>query len=174
MNNNKTTNITTKSNNVIKTKIKKFDDYVTPKSAYEEILQYIPKNKILWDPFYCQGSSGIFLKELGFEVIHKNEDFFKNNKGDIILSNPPYTIKKEILIKLKEIGKPFMLLMPLDTLSRVYTNKLDLDLQLIIPKKRIQFIKYFEGELKCENRNCFDVAWFCWKIGLDKDIIYCK
>lgn len=157
-----------------KSKLKKFDDYVTPKSAYEEILKFIPSDKVIWDPFYCEGTSGKILKELGFKVEHQDEDFFLNNRGDIVVSNPPYSIKKEVITRLKQLGKPFMLLMPLDTLSRVYTNKLDLDLQLIIPRKRIQFLKYLNNKLDCNNKNCFDCVWFCWKINLQKDITYCK
>jgi len=30
----------------------KHDDYMTPKSAWEAIKQYIPKNKVIWEPFY--------------------------------------------------------------------------------------------------------------------------
>lgn len=38
----------------------KHDDYMTPKSAWESILQYIPKDKLIWEAFYGDGTSGHF------------------------------------------------------------------------------------------------------------------
>ncbi len=74
------------------------DNYMTPKSAWEAIKHYIPKDKIIWEAFYGDGKSGSYLKELGFQTIHRDIDFFKNNLGDIIISNPPFQYKKEVLI----------------------------------------------------------------------------
>ena len=81
----------------------KNDDYMTPKSAWENINQYIPQNKVIWEAFYGNGESGNYLKELGFKTIHEDIDFFENNKGEIVVSNPPFTLIPEILTKLKEI-----------------------------------------------------------------------
>jgi hypothetical protein len=53
------------------------DDYMTPKYAWENIREYIPTDKVIWEPFYGNGESGKFLEELGFEVIHKPVDFLK-------------------------------------------------------------------------------------------------
>jgi len=80
----------------------KYDDYMTPNYAWDNIKDYIPKDKIIWEAFYGNGNSGNYLKTLGFNVIHEDIDFFNNDKGDIIVSNPPFTIKKEILILLKQ------------------------------------------------------------------------
>lgn len=66
----------------------KHDDYMTPKSAWENIKKYIP-NKVIWEAFYGDGKSGQYLSELGFNVIHKDIDFFTNNEGEIVVSNPP-------------------------------------------------------------------------------------
>ena len=54
----------------------KHDDYMTPKKAWEDIKHLIPPNKIIWEAFYGDGSSGNYLKELGFNVIHNDIDFF--------------------------------------------------------------------------------------------------
>ena len=72
----------------------KHDDYMTPKSAWENIKQYIPNDKIIWEAFYGDGKSGTYLEELGFDVIHDPIDFFEENKGDIIISNPTFSLKK--------------------------------------------------------------------------------
>ena len=55
------------------------DDYMTPKYAWEDIQQYIPKDKVIWEVFYGDGKSGSYLKDLGFNVIHEQVDFFKND-----------------------------------------------------------------------------------------------
>ena len=44
----------------------KHDDYMTPKMAWENIKEYIPKDKVLWECFYGDGNSGQYLKDIGF------------------------------------------------------------------------------------------------------------
>jgi len=70
----------------------KHDDYMTPKYAWENIKQFIPNDKIIWEAFYGDGESGKYLKDLGYETIHKNVDFYENNLGEIIVINPPFII----------------------------------------------------------------------------------
>ena len=79
----------------------KHDDYMTPKYAWENIQQFIPKNKIIWEAFYGDGTSGEYLKELGFDVIHDSIDFFENDLGEIVISNPPFSKCKDIIPRLK-------------------------------------------------------------------------
>ncbi|MGI9555338.1 MAG: hypothetical protein ACR2M9_00640, partial [Cyanophyceae cyanobacterium] len=117
------------------------DDYFTPKNVWEDIKHLIPSNKEIWEPFYGDGKSGIFLQELGFKVIHENEDFFKNNKGDIIVSNPPFSNTNKIIKRLKEIDKPFILILPISRICTQYFKEFRGKIQIIIPKKRISFIK---------------------------------
>ena len=90
----------------------KDDEYMTPKSAWEQIAPFIPKDKVIYEAFYGDGSSGEHLRELGFTVIHEPIDFFENTHlGDLIVSNPPsFTQKKEVLETLLHINKPFILL----------------------------------------------------------------
>jgi hypothetical protein len=82
---------------------------MTPKYAWENIKQYIPKKKI-WEAFYGDGKSGSYLQELGFDEIHEEIDFFEENRGEIIISNPPFSKSKEVLTRLKELNKPFILI----------------------------------------------------------------
>tara|TARA_R100000988_G_C3941978_1_gene136686 strand:- start:325 stop:810 length:486 start_codon:yes stop_codon:yes gene_type:complete len=149
----------------------KHDDYMTPKYAWENIQQYIPKDKVIWEAFMGDGKSGEYLEELGFNVIHNDNDFFENNEGDIVLSNPPFTKKKEALHRLKELDKPFILLMPQNTLNNNYIRELyKNELQIIVPRKRIQFIKNGEdGHPKKCNFDCF---YYCYKMNLPRDIIW--
>ncbi len=148
----------------------KYDDYITPKYAWEDIKHLIPKNKKIWEEFYCDGKSGNYLKELGFDVIHQEIDFFKHDLGDIIVSNPPFTMYKEILIRLKELKKPFIMIMPSSKLNTKTLKIFKDEIQIIIPKKRIHFIR--DGDLNYKSNCNFDCFYYCYKIGLDKDILF--
>ena len=54
----------------------KYDDYMTPEIAWINIKNFIPADKIIWEPFYGDGKSGEYLEKLGFNVIHDKSDFF--------------------------------------------------------------------------------------------------
>jgi hypothetical protein len=156
----------------------KHDDYMTPKSAWESILHLIPKDKVIWEPFYGDGQSGEILRELGLNVIHQDEDFFENNRGDIVVSNPPFTLNQPILERLVALDKPFILIMPSPKLCTQYMRKLFQNsadpLQIIIPRRRIQFVKLVDGEVPEDYKSkCnFDCFYYCWKMNLPRDIIW--
>lgn len=153
----------------------KYDDYMTPKYAWENILHLIPKNKVIWEAFYGDGKSGKYLQELGFNTIHEEIDFFENNKGDIIISNPPFSKSKEVITRLKELDKPFIMIMPSSKINTSYmrNNFMNKGLQIIIPRKRIHFNKLVNGKIDETIKSCnFDCFYYCYKIGLQKDIIW--
>ena len=74
----------------------RIDDYTTPKHVWEEIQHFIPR-QVIWEPFFGNGQSGKDLESLGFTVIHEPIDFFTHNRGEIIVSNPPFSKLKPIL-----------------------------------------------------------------------------
>ena len=159
------------------------DHYMTPETAWQAIDEFIPKDKIIWEPFYGNGASGEHLRNLGCkEVIHIDEDFFEHNKGEVVISNPPYTKKKEILRRLVEdLDKPFILILPADVVftryfRTIFSNKFH-DLQFIVPKKRLQFIKINRetGEVLIDEANgkCnFNCYYYCYKMNLPADLIF--
>jgi hypothetical protein len=152
------------------------DDYMTPKSAWESIKHIIPQDKVIWEAFYGDGKSGKYLQELGFNVIHEPIDFFENNKGDMIVSNPPFSMMKSIFPRLAELDKPFILILPASKICTQYVRQYfkDKELQIIIPRKRIQFIKLVDGK-EPENfkSDCnFDCFYYCYKINLPRDITW--
>ncbi len=58
------------------------DDYMTPKHAWEDIAEYIPKDKIIWEAFYGDGASGNHLSDLGWqEEIHRDGAFYEEGVG---------------------------------------------------------------------------------------------
>jgi hypothetical protein len=154
----------------------KYDDWLTPKSAWEDVQDFIPRDKVIWEAFYGNGESGTHLSSLGFQVIHEDIDFFEHDKGDIIVSNPPFTRIPEVLERLKTIGKPFLLIMPSSKINTQYFRNLFAKekIQIIIPKKRIQFEKLVNGEkVEGQKKACnFDCFYYCWKWNLEQDITW--
>ena len=151
-------------------KQEKNDELYTPDEAIYPILKYLDKDKVYWE---CTdfGESNItkVLQKNGFKVIHtsKNEvDFLKdkvNFKFDVIITNPPYSLKNEFLQKCYEYNKPFMLLLPLTALEGKERGKLyrEKGIELIVLDKRINFMK--------EKKNIwFNTSWFCHGICKEK------
>ena len=160
----------------------KHDDYMTPKSAWENIQHLIPKEKVIWEAFYGDSKSGDDLKSLGFNVIHEPIDFFDDEtlpEYDILISNPPFSKSKAVVQRLKELGKPFIIIMPSPKICTSYFRETFKDekenpLQIIIPRKRIHFTKLVDGK-KVEGWKdaCnFDCFYYCWKMNLERDITW--
>ena len=157
----------------------KHDDYMTPKHAWENIKDFIPNDKIIWEAFYGDGESGKYLTELGFNTIHEEIDFFDDETipdYDIIISNPPFSQSKAIMNRLAILDKPFILIMPS---SKIYTsyfreNFKNKGLQIIIPRKRIHFTKLIDGEIPDNWKNAcnFDCFYYCYKMNLENDITW--
>ena len=157
---------------------------MTPKSAWEAIQTYIPKDKVIWEAFYGDGTSAANLKELGFNVISKDVDFYKEDCGDIIVTNPPYSDCKNIFTRLAILDKPFILILPVSKMSTQYFRdwieemealhpEIEDQIQIIVPRKRIQFIKVVDGK-RVDMKSCcnFDCYYFCHRMNLPKSIIH--
>jgi len=154
----------------------KHDDYMTPKHAWEDIQHLIPRDKVIWEAFYGNGDSGRFLTELGFDVIHDDVDFFETNLGEMIVSNPPFSKSKDVVKRLAELDKPFIMILPCSKINTSYfrENFKNKGLQIIIPRKRIHFLKLVDGVVPDDWKNAcnFDCFYYCYKIGLERDIIW--
>lgn len=149
------------------------DEYMTPKNAWENISHLLPKNKVLWEAFYGDGKSGEYLKELGFNVIHEKIDFYQHNLGDIVVSNPPFSHWVPVIERLVELEKPFVLIIPSSRLFTVkfqslFKNTLK-DLQVVIPRRRIQFVKTPPPK---HNRCNFDCIYAFYKMNLLSDLTF--
>jgi len=147
------------------------DNYATDKLGWEIIKDYIPTDKQIWSPFYCDGKQKEYFKEMGFDIIHEDEDFFQNNKGEVIIDNPPFSKMKDICLRLKELDKPFILVAFSKVILMKWFQKLFKDhLQIIIPFKRPTFT-----HLKNPKKGYtppFGVMYYCYKMNLEKDLIF--
>jgi len=153
-------------------KDKDSDNYITNKEDWEKIKEYIPKDKVIWSPFYCDGKQKEYFKDMGFDIIHEDKDFFSYTPDyDIMIDNPPFSKKKEILQKLKEIDKPFILIIPSVMLCyKYFQDYFKNDLQMIVTYNRIKF-----RHINSTNKNYtppYASFYFCYKMNLPKDLIF--
>lgn len=155
-------------------KSEKFDNYYTPDYAVYPLLEFLPPTPlIVWE--CCDpGRSKItyVLKEKGYNVISTDIttgfNFLEdkpNFKFDMLVTNPPYSLKNEFLKKCYEYNKPFALLLPITTLEGIERGKMfrEKGISVIVLDKRVNFIKNYE-EAGRKNGCWFNTSWFMWKL----------
>jgi hypothetical protein len=147
----------------------KKDELFTPSSAVLPLIKYIPKNATVWECAEKKSEDGNITKELrrsGINVvttsIHNGVDFLECRmpKGvSHVITNPPFSKKNEFLKRCYNLGKPFALLLPTDTINTKTRFALykKYGLEIMIFNKRINYIG-------SKGRPPFASAWFCWWI----------
>lgn len=125
------------------------DEYYTPRDAILPLLKYLEQNnnKIIWCPFDTEESEYVKLfSECGYKVIFSHidngENFFEyepKEPYDCIISNPPFSLKDDILKRLTELKKPYAILLPLPTLQGQKRFEYLKNSQALIFDKRINF-----------------------------------
>lgn len=157
----------------------KNNECYTPKYGVTPIIKYLPKNKIIWCPFDEAHSQFVIeLKNAGLNVVYSHinngQDFYtyQPKKWDILVSNPPYTNKKEIFKRALSFNKPFAMLMTITWLNDSTPKKIFMeakkDLQLLMFDKRIEYKNLDkEDEMK---KITFSSAYYCYNL-LPKQII---
>ena len=125
----------------------KHDDYMTPYTAWADICKYLPKDRKVWEVFRGDGTSAQHIRQLGLDVVCEDVDFFESSLGDCVVTNAPFSILPKVLERLRALNKPFVIIMPCYVLTTQYFQRLGFqpDLQLIVPRKRIQFKKIADG-----------------------------
>lgn len=156
------------------------DEWFTPEEAVFPIIRYLKPNSTIWCPFDTKESN--FYKILitnGFNVVatHLSDgiDFFESNiykSCDYIISNPPYSLRNNILQRLFRLGKPFAMLMNTNGLfdSNLRWNLFkDNNFTLIYLKGRVNYMEDY-GE-KQKSSPPFQSAYICGNIS-DKQIVF--
>lgn len=125
------------------------DEAYTPAYAVEPLLKYIDKNWTIWCPFDEADSE--YVKQFqanGNKVIYSHidtgENFFfyePNEDYDVIISNPPFSVKDDILKRLNELGKPYAMLLPLPTLQGQKRFDYLQNSEVLIFDKRVNFYR---------------------------------
>ncbi len=161
----------------------KNDENYTPRYAVEPIVKYIPACSVVWCPFDTEQS--YFVKELresGCEVSHTHiengEDFFETQPPlgtDYIISNPPYSLKGDVLQRLFNLNIPFAMLVGVVGLFEskkrfeMFKNN---DFEIMYLDKRVSFFLNFNDE-KPRLNPPFSSVYVCRGV-LPKQIVFEK
>lgn len=157
------------------------DEVYTPAYAIKPLLKYIKQfkeNPVIWCPFDTVDSQYVkVFKAAGYKVIHSHIDDGQNffyyepeEEYDIIISNPPFSCKDDILKRLYELNKPYAILLPIPALQgQARFPYIKDDLQYLGFDKRINY--YINQDLtKTQNGVSFGSCYLC-KHFLPKDLI---
>ena len=154
----------------------KNDECLTPDYGVKPIIKYIPKNAVVWCPFDTEESE--FVKQIranGNKVIYSHisngQDFYTwepKERWDCIVSNPPFTAKRQIFERTLSFNKPFALIMSNTWLNDAAPKQLfkEKDLQLLMFEQRMKFL----NNGKVQNKITFSSSYFCYNF-LPKQII---
>jgi hypothetical protein len=148
------------------------DETYTPYYAVIPLLEFIPNNWRIWCPFDEKWSAYYqTFTENGYDVIHSSlkggQDFFDYlppDCFDIIVSNPPYSIKDKVIERLYELNKPFMMLMPVAGLqAKKRFNYFKTGLELLVFNERIDY--HTRGDFEKPKKGVhFGSMYFCKSI----------
>jgi len=160
------------------------NEWYTRAKAIDLILPYIPEGCTkIWEPFLSsdvrdeQYESVTRLREKGFDVVTKREDFFasKGAKGAIVVSNPPYytpkgcrNTKERVIERLCEQKRPFALLLPTYYLQTKSFKRLQDKyghFSVVIPSFKLQYYKVKNGKKVKPEKGCsFYTLWLCHRM----------
>ena len=165
------------------------DDYYTPEEAWKRIDHLIPKDKIIWES--CMLNSHLskspeYLTNMGCNVVFDYEmDMLieQPNNFDMIITNIPFSndkpkcLKTNILKKLVQLDKPFIIIMNgMNMFSKyirdIFQGKFS-ELQIITPRTKIQYDKLLNtGEL-IKTKGCsFYSVYLTYKMNLTPEQLW--
>jgi len=161
---------------------KESDEVYTPIYAVEPILKYLKPNSKILCPFDESWSSFVkVLSEAGHTVTYSHlvtgQNFFNYSKEDVkdydyIISNPPFSLKDKVLKRLYNLGKPFMLLLPLPTLQGMARGELFIKYGIEILGFDARIGYHTKDKMGSPVRgNHFASVYFCWQVLPEKLII---
>lgn len=157
---------------------KESDEVYTPSYAIKPLLKYISKNKIIWCPFDTEDSEYVKIlnnngNKVIFSHIDNGQNFFEyepEENYDLIISNPPFSIKDMIIQRLDELNKPYAILLPIPALQGQKRFPYMKNCQALIFDKRINYFKNKETK-EIQKGISFGSFYLCRNF-LPKDLIF--
>jgi hypothetical protein len=150
----------------------------TPGYAVDPLLRFVKPSWSIWEPASGEGFLLAALRAGGFEDVItgdvlSGQDFFtyQPQRWDCLITNPPFSQKYKWIARCYELGKPFALLMPFETLAAQAGQKYfrDCGVEIILPDKRIDYkmpAKGWGGSAQ------FHSAWFTWGLGIGRELTF--
>lgn len=153
------------------------DHCQTPSYALEPILQYLNPAWRIWEPAAGKGRLVRALHHRGFNCfgsdILKGIDFFREPPKlfDCILTNPPYSIKPQWTQRCYDLGRPWLLLMPVEFIGTQKAQRMfsQYGMEIVLMDKRVDFEMPHKGSSGSAQ---FPVAWYTWGLNIGREITY--
>ena len=157
-----------------------FDACQTPSYAIDPLIPYLPVRWTIWEPACGEGHLVDAFADAGRVVVASDIiqgcNFFEHEPEtwDCLITNPPYSIKYPWLERCYALGRPFALLLPVETLGAQRAQALFVEhgVQIILLDKRINFKMPNVGWEGSSAQ--FPVAWFTWGFELETQIVFAK
>lgn len=154
----------------------------TPAYALDPLLPFLPLNRIVWESAAGTGNfidplsriaSGVIATDVFGAYANPPRSFFTSEPRvwDCNVTNPPYSVKFQWIERCYALGKPFALLLPVETIGaqRAQESMQRYGCELLLLNRRVNFQmpnKGWEG-----SSAQFPVLWFCWRL-LPQPIMY--
>ena len=159
------------------------NDFQTPPEALEPLMQFLKKDWTIWECACGKGNLVNELERLEFKVFGSDLitetpnqlDFLTQeppSEYDCIITNPPFSLKKEFLERVYQLKKPFAFLLPLTTFETASRQDLfkKFGVEVIMFDKRINF----ETPNGKGSGSWFATMWVTWKLNLPNQINFVK
>lgn len=147
------------------------DFFQTPNYATDMIIPYLPKG-IIWE---CAAGNGKMANRLGTSTIQTDIKTGTNfltmtvSGFDLIVTNPPFSLKRKFYERCLFFNVPFALLLPVDFCGWIVRAMMDDKAQWLIPTRRIDYITP-TGKQGAESKAQYHSGWFCYGLNLPKQI----
>lgn len=150
----------------------------TPSYALNPLLPHLSQHKKVWESACGEGYMSRALEQKGYEVISsdivdtRNFLTYEPELWDCIVTNPPYSIKYKWIERCYALGKPFALLLPVETLGAKTAQVMmqEHGVEIILLNQRVDFKMPNKGWLGSSAQ--FPVMWFTWKLDIGQQLTF--
>lgn len=160
---------------------KPFDRCQTPAHTFDPLKPYISKNDTIWESaageqtMLADTMIDAYYHVVMSDILYTPEQNFfeyQPKEWDVQVTNPPYSVKYDWMKRSYELGKPFALLIPVESLGAQKAQKLmkQYGFEIILLNKRVNFHmpnKGFDG-----SGAQFPVMWFTWGLNIGKQVSF--
>lgn len=159
-----------------------YDACQTPPEAIDPLLPYLPREWRIWEPAAGEGLLVDALYDSDFHSVLASDiltgqNFFEyepDEAWDALVTNPPYSIKYKWLARCYALGKPFALLLPVETLGAKQAQELfrEYGLEVVFLDRRVNFKMPYKGWDGGGAQ--FPVAWFTRGLDIGQQMTFAR
>lgn len=160
------------------------DECYTTNNEAKKLVLYLKENNIvdldsyIWLPF-DNDFSNIYKELIGggftnliLTNLENGQDFYnyEPNEWDIIITNPPFSKRTNLMKRLISFNKPFIILQAIQFFNNQYAvnylTQFSDDFKFLLPRSRMSFLVYNEKQdivVSSRNGAAFYSFWLCYK-----------